>query len=96
MLKLIAVGSQGGTKLLLHFSDGAWGIHNFAPFIKAATAMTAPLRDLAFFSRHFIEAGALAWPNGFDVGVGSLYCHLMADGKHAPCCRSGLKWCGPC
>ena len=81
MLKLIAVESQGGTKLLLRFSDGAWGIHNFAPFIKAATVMTAPLRDPAFFARHFIEAGALAWPNGFDLSAGSLYRHLMADGK---------------
>ena len=37
--------------LLLRFSDGAWGIHNFAPFIKAATAMTTPLRDPAFSAR---------------------------------------------
>ena len=81
MLKLIAVESQGGTKLLLRFSDGAWGIHDFAPFIKAATAMTAPLRDLAFFARHFIKAGALVWRNGFDVGVGTLCRHFKADDK---------------
>ena len=87
MLKLIAVESQGGTKLLLRFSDGARGIHDFAPFIKAATVMTTPLRDLAFFARHFIKAGALAWPNGFDPSAGSQYRHLMADGKlHQPCC----------
>ena len=57
------------------------GIHDFAPFIKAATVMTTPLRDLAFFARHFIKAGALAWPNGFDVGVGSLCRHFKADDK---------------
>ncbi|EQD55833.1 hypothetical protein B2A_05500 [mine drainage metagenome] len=81
MLKLIAVESHGGTKLLLRFSDDAWGIHNFAPLIKAATVMTTPLRDPAFFARHFIEAGALVWPNGFDLSAGSLYRHLKADGK---------------
>jgi hypothetical protein len=81
MLKLIAVESQGGTKLLLRFSDGAWGIHNFAPFIKAATVMTAPLRDPAFFARHFIEAGALVGPKGFDPSPGSLHRHLKAGGK---------------
>ena len=81
MLKLIAVESQGGTKLLLRFSDGAWGVYDFASFINAATAMTAPLRDPAFFARHFIEAGALAWPNGFDLSSGSLYRHLKAGGK---------------
>ena len=81
MLKLIAVESQGGTKLSLRFSDGAWGIHNLAPFIKVATVMTAPLRDLAFFARHYIETGALAWPNGFDLSPGSLYRHLKVGGK---------------
>ena len=81
MLKLIAVESQDGTKLLLRFSDGAWGIHNFAPFIKAATAMTAPLRDPAFFAQHFIEADALAWPNGFDLSAGSLHQCLQDEGK---------------
>ncbi|WP_297920926.1 DUF2442 domain-containing protein [Metallibacterium sp.] len=81
MLKLIAVESQGGTKLLLRFSDSASGVYDFAPIIEADTEMTAPLRDPAFFARHFIEAGALAWPNGFDLSAGSLYRHIKADGK---------------
>ncbi len=81
MLKLIAVESQGGTKLLLRFSVGAWGIHNFAPIIEADTELTAPLRDPALFARCFIELGALAWPNGLDFSAGSLHRHLKADGK---------------
>jgi hypothetical protein len=81
MLKLIAVESQGGTKLLLRFSDGASGVYDFAPIIEADTAMTAPLCDPAFFARCFIELGALAWPNGLDFSAGSLHRHLKADGK---------------
>ena len=81
MIKLITIETRADTSLLLRFSDGAWGIHNFAPFIKAATVMTAPLRDPAFFARHFIEAGALAWPNGFDLSAGSLHRHLQEEGK---------------
>ena len=81
MIKLITIETRADTSLLLRFSDGAWGIHNFAPFIKAATVMTAPLRDPAFFARHFIETGALAWPNGFDLSPGSLHRHLKAGGK---------------
>ena len=73
MLKLIAVESQGGTKLLLHFSDGASDVYDFAPYIAADTEMTAPLRDPTFFARYFIKLGALAWPNGLDFSAGSLY-----------------------
>ncbi len=29
--------------------------------------MVEPLRDPAFFRRVFLEFGALAWPNGFDL-----------------------------
>jgi hypothetical protein len=81
MIKLITIEPQADTSLLLRFSDGARGIRNFAPFIKAATVMTAPLHDSAFFARHFIEAGALAWPNGFDLSPGPLHRHLKAGGK---------------
>ena len=76
MIKLIAIESKGEAKLLLRFSDGSTGIYDFAPFIEANTEMTAPLADPDFFSRHFIEAGALAWPNGFDLSAASLYGHL--------------------
>lgn len=81
MIKLTAVEPKGTTQLLLRFSDGAWGVYDFAPFIKAATPMTIPLSDPVFFARHFIETGALAWPNGFDLSAGSLY--LSLDGVGA-------------
>lgn len=80
MIKLIAVESKAGTQLLLRFSDGAWGVYDFSPFVLANTEMTAPLSDPAFFARHFIEAGALAWPNGFDLSAGSLHQRLQDTG----------------
>lgn len=43
--------------------------------------MTVPLRDPAFFARHFIEFGALAWPNGLDFSAGSLYRRLEDEGR---------------
>lgn len=81
MIKLIAVEPRGPRRLLLRFSDGAWGVFDFAGFIEAATEMTAPLADDAFFARHFIEAGALAWPNGFDLSAASLYRRLDDAGE---------------
>jgi hypothetical protein len=80
MIKLIAVEPKGGTLLLLSFSDGTSGIFDFAPFIVAKTEMTAPLAEPAFFARYFIEAGALAWPNGFDLSAGSLHERLRQSG----------------
>lgn len=81
MIKLTATESKGGARLLLRFSDGTWGIYDFAPFIEANTEMTAPLGDPEFLTRHFIEAGALAWPNGFDLSAGSLHQRLKDAGE---------------
>ena len=81
MIKLIEVEPKGGYQLLLRFSDGAVGVFDFAPFIDVNTVMTAPLRDPAFFARHYIELGALAWPNGLDFSAGSLYQKLQDAGK---------------
>lgn len=80
MIKLVTVDPKSGYRLLLRFSDAAWGVYDFTHFIEAGTEMTAPLRDPRYFARYFIEAGALAWPNGFDLGAESLYRRLEAKG----------------
>lgn len=76
MIKLVAIESKGDARLALRFFDGAWGIHDFSRYFEASTEMTLPLRDPQFFARCFIEAGALAWPNGFDLSAESLYRRL--------------------
>lgn len=81
MIKLITVEPRGVRRLLLRFSDGAWGVFDFSAFVEASTEMTAPLADEAFFARHFIEAGALAWPNGFDLSAASLCRRLDEAGE---------------
>lgn len=81
MIKLIEVEPKGGYQLALRFSDRAVGVFDFTPFVDANTPMTAPLRDPAFFARHYIELGALAWPNGLDFSAGSLYRRLQDAGK---------------
>lgn len=81
MIKLIAIEPKRGYEILLRFSDGASGTFDFTPFVEAGTEMTKPLRDPAFFRRCFIELGALAWPNGFDMSAESLHQRLRDDGK---------------
>jgi Protein of unknown function (DUF2442) len=80
MMKLIAIDPRGGSCLLLRFSDSTSGVYDFALLIEANTEMTAPLGDPAFFGRHLIEAGALAWRNGFDLSAGSLHRRLQESG----------------
>ncbi|KZC18216.1 hypothetical protein RHOFW510R12_18180 [Rhodanobacter sp. FW510-R12] len=81
MIKLIAVEPREGYQLLLRFSDRASGVFDFSRFVEMDTEMTVPLRDPAFFARHFIELGALAWPNGLDFSAGSLYQRLQDEGR---------------
>lgn len=80
-VKLIEVESKGGYQLALRFFDGAFGVFDFTQFVDAGTPMTEPLRDPAFFARHYIELGALAWPNGLDFSAGSLYRRLQETGR---------------
>lgn len=72
MIKLVAASTHGDHRLKLTFSDGSWGVYDFGHFISAATPMTMPLGDDAFFESYFIELGALCWPNGFDLSASSL------------------------
>jgi hypothetical protein len=78
MIKLTKFEQVDATRLLLRFSDGSWGVFDFKPYIVANTEVTAPLADPEFFGRCFIELGALAWPNGFDLSAQSLYRTLAA------------------
>lgn len=34
--------------------------------------MLQPLKDLSFFKKVFIELGALAWPNGYEIHADSI------------------------
>lgn len=81
MLKLIGIEPKDAARLMLRFSDGTSGMFDFANFINAGTEMTAPLANPEFFARHFIEAGALVWPNGFDLSAGSLQRRLQEAGE---------------
>lgn len=81
MIKLVAAEFESDHEIRLRFSDGSNGTLDFAPFLAANTEMTAPLRDPDFFRRFFLELGALAWPNGFDLSAESLQRRLDEGGS---------------
>lgn len=83
MIKLVQIKPDGDTSLWLTFSDGATARWSAADLIARDTVMTRPLADPAYFVRAFIEAGALAWPNGFELSADALYRRLDAAGALA-------------
>jgi hypothetical protein len=60
----------------LEFSDDSWGDYDLAPLVARDGPMIAPLKDRSFFSRFYIDEGALAWPNGFDLSPDALHQRL--------------------
>lgn len=80
MIKLIRIEPAGPHSLHLHFSDGSHGEWSAKAILARRTVMTEPLEDEAYFRRAFIEAGALAWPNGLDFSAGKLRADLAEQG----------------
>lgn len=80
MIKLVAITPHGLAELGLTFSDGSHGVWSAASLIERATVLTEPLADPAYFARAFIEAGALAWPNGLELAPWTLQTELKEAG----------------
>lgn len=80
MIKIVAAEAINDHEIRLRFSDDSSGIVDLSPFLSAGTPMTEPLRDPEFFRRAYLEMGALAWPNGFDLSAESLHRRLDEGG----------------
>jgi hypothetical protein len=76
MIKITHIRPSGPARLDLTYSDGSSGQWSAESLIARQTELTAPLADPAFFNRAFIEAGALAWPNGLELSPAALHQRL--------------------
>jgi len=77
MIKLIKAETIRASVIRLTFSDGKQGNYDFSPILQKKTVMTRPLEQPDFFRRHFIELGALCWPNGLEFSPAALYRELQ-------------------
>jgi hypothetical protein len=85
MIDVIGVRRLGGHKLAIDFSDGTSGIRDFGFFLAEKSGpMAEPLKDPAYFSRVFVEDGALTWPNGYDWDPIALHDEMKAAGELRP------------
>ncbi|MEC3912621.1 hypothetical protein U5A82_19725 [Sphingobium sp. CR2-8] len=80
MIKITHIQPAGPAQLDLTFSDGSTALWSAADIIARDTELTAPLADPIFFARAFIEAGALAWPNGLEFSASALHRRLTEAG----------------
>jgi hypothetical protein len=80
MIKLVSVRPVAAAALELQFSDGSSGRWSAEALIARDTVLTRPLTQPEFFARAFIEAGALAWPNGLELSAHGLQRRLAELG----------------
>ena len=78
--KIVRVKPLGGYRLELVFNDGAKGAFDFSWIFDLVGPMKEPLRDEAYFTRVFLENGALSWPNGFDLSPWNVRRRMEATG----------------
>lgn len=82
--QITRVRPVGGYRIAVEFADGAAGEHDLAWALEKVGPMNAPLRDQAFFDRVSVEAGALTWPNGFDLSPWNIRKRMEDAGEIKP------------
>ncbi len=81
MIRLTSIAVAGEAELDLGFSDGSRGRWSAVDLVARDTELTRSLTDPAYFARAFIEAGALAWPNGLELSAPSLHRRVDEAGR---------------
>lgn len=82
--KIAKMEKLGGFRPRFRFTDGSGGVHDFARMVEEPGPMIELLRDEAYFNRVFLEFGAPAWPNGFDIAPEWLRREMAAAGELMP------------
>jgi hypothetical protein len=80
MTKLVSIRPAGEAALELVFSNGSSGRWSAKDLIARDTILRRALSDPDYFARAFIEAGALAWPNGLELSAHGLHRRLQEAG----------------
>ena len=62
---------DGRFRIRLVFDDRTTKTVDFRPWLKGP--VFAPLRDVKYFQRFFLDGGTVVWPNGADIAPEALY-----------------------
>ena len=67
----------GGFRIRVTFNDGLVGTVDFGDWLEGP--IFEPIRNPTYFSRFFIDAGTVSWPNGADIAPETLYERAKAN-----------------
>ena len=74
MISLLQATYCEGGKFAIRFSNESEGVFDLNQYLAARNGpLLAPLLDESYARRAFIEAGALAWPNGLEIAPERIY-----------------------
>ena len=73
-INLLSVSYVGECRFAVGFSDGRAGILDMVSYLATRSGpLLAALADESYLKRAFVDAGALAWPNGLEISPERLY-----------------------
>ena len=74
MIKVLNARLIDAFRLELDFSDHTQGVFDAGAYLATRSGpLLDKLRDAAYFSRVFIDAGALCWPNGLELSPAQVH-----------------------
>jgi hypothetical protein len=76
---VVEVVAAPDLSLYVRFADGTSGLVRFAP--EHLIGVFEPLKDPNFFSRVFIDHGAVVWPGEIDLAPDAMYAEIKKNGE---------------
>jgi Protein of unknown function (DUF2442) len=74
VIKVLNIRQMATFKLEIDFSDHTQGVFDAAVYLSSRSGpLLDMLRDADYFSRVFIDAGALCWPNGLEISPAKIH-----------------------
>lgn len=68
MIKVLTCKPTADFSLSLKFSNGESGVFDAKAYLaEKRGVLLEPLKEVAYFQRCFVDAGALCWPNGLEL-----------------------------
>jgi hypothetical protein len=80
LIELTDVEVRDGHRLSLTFSDGSFGEFDATALLARPGSLLIAPRDPRYFASCFLDAGALCWPNGLELGPVMLRAQLREQG----------------
>jgi hypothetical protein len=79
---IVEVTPEPNYHLSVRFKDGLAGRVRLQE--SEMTGVLAPLRDVEFFQRVYIDCGALAWPGDIDLAPDAMYSRIAQQRDQQP------------